>query len=93
MEQLDLTTPEVKPDNNYYEVARLCLHWDAQIITIELSGENGEELQVTYTGDIALNLMRGLNKANLSTKSLNRRIMERLVADGKLSGSVSGTPD
>ncbi len=39
------------------------------------------------------NAMVALNTANLSIKSPQRRILERLVADGKLTGSIAGTPD
>jgi hypothetical protein len=39
-------------------------------------------------------LLKQLNKVNLSTKSLERRITERLQTDGKLgSGVLSGAPD
>jgi hypothetical protein len=41
----------------------------------------------------ALNLMIALNKANLTVKSLQRRVLEQLAADGLLAGSVTGTPD
>jgi hypothetical protein len=37
--------------------------------------------------------MIALNKANLSTTSLQRRVMNRLTALGRLSGTISGTPD
>ncbi len=42
---------------------------------------------------MATTLMRVLNKANLFTKSLHKRIMEKAVADGKLTGTISGPPD
>lgn len=48
------------------------------------------EAQPTLARDIVL----GLNKANMSTKSMERRIMERLAADGKLAaGAITGAPD
>jgi hypothetical protein len=38
--------------------------------------------------------MIALNKVNLSTKSLHRRIIEQLQADGLLgTGTISGAPD
>jgi len=38
-------------------------------------------------------MLSSLNTANLSTKSLERRIIERLQVDGKLkTGTISGTP-
>jgi len=38
--------------------------------------------------------MLGLNKADLSAKSLNRRAIEKMQADGKLgTGTITGEPD
>jgi hypothetical protein len=56
-------------------------------------GDNNEYTSIGYEGTEATNLMVALNKANLSTKSLHRRIMEKAIADGKLSGTISGVPD
>jgi hypothetical protein len=43
---------------------------------------------------IATTLIRALNTANNTQRSLQRRVLERLVADGKLpAGTVTGTPD
>lgn len=47
---------------------------------------------VTPSDKKATNMIIALNKANLSVKSLQRRIFEALIADGHLSGSVTGTP-
>lgn len=39
-------------------------------------------------------MLKAFNKANLATKSEERRILERLVADGRLPASTfEGTPD
>lgn len=46
-----------------------------------------------WTGDTARTMMIALNKANLSSNSLHKRILDRLVQEGRLDGSVSGTPD
>ena len=43
----------------------------------------------TPTGDA---LLTGLNKADLSAKSLERRIYERLIADGVITGTIAGVP-
>ena len=37
--------------------------------------------------------MKALNKADLSVKSLHRRVLERLIADSFLPGLVSGSPE
>lgn len=94
-EQITLTTPETKPQINttFYRVVSLHLDWRLSEIGILLEGENGERRSFGYEGSEALMLMTALNKANLSTLSLQKRIMNRLIADGKLTGSVTGAPD
>lgn len=98
-----LTTAEVVPQivNNSYRVIVLLLDWEKAFIDIQLRGDNGELRRVSYGGPGATSqdriqaqsMMIALNKANLSVKSLQRRILEQLVTDGKLSGTVTGTPD
>lgn len=92
-EQLNLTTPIVPPTITNYRVVLLELNWKAAFIGIGLEGPNGEPLRHSYTGATATNFMIALNKANLSTTSLQKRILTQLLADGVLVGSVSGTPD
>ena len=93
MEQIDLTTVETLPDNNYYRVNELHMYWIGKFIRIELRGENGETLEFSYDGDEARSLMLALNKANLSTKSLHKRIMEKLINDGLIDGTISGSSE
>lgn len=93
-EQVDLTFPVLpKGGTNFWRVDVLRLFRIAQRVDIVLMGENGETLSHTYTGAEATSLMISLNKANLSIKSLHRRIMEKLIADGILQGSISGIVD
>ena len=92
-EQLDLTTPETAPNVTNYRVDALVLDWAGARIDVRVSGTNGEKKSFTYTGTTATTLMIALNKANLTTKSLQRRILERLVTDGLYAGTVSGSPD
>jgi hypothetical protein len=105
-EQLDLTTPDqAEPGTPVYRVAGIWLDWDGRNFYVVLIGDNGTQRQETYrdnedaSGDllegstIATDRMRTLNKANLSNKSLQKRIMEMLINDGRLEGSISGTPD
>lgn len=65
---------------------------------LETSGsslvENGKTITAVYTGSVAETLLNALNKADLTVKSLERRVIERLLADGKIgTGTISGTPD
>jgi len=102
-EVLTLTSAEVKPaiTTTYYRVIHLGLWKETPMIAIGLRGENGERKDFIYGGSEAssadkikaLNLMTALNKANLSTTSLEKRILNQLVTDGLLSGAITGTPD
>lgn len=94
-EQLTLTTPEVVPSKTttYYRVVRVLFDWREARIAVVVEGERGELKTFDYEAAEALTLMRALNTANLSTLSLQKRILNRLVADGKMSGTVTGTPD
>jgi hypothetical protein len=84
-----------------FRVTLLHLDWEAAQIIIrlrEVSGgsivTDGKIVSHTYTGDTATTLMRQLNKVDLSSNSLHKRIMSRLQTDGVLgSGTISGTPD
>lgn len=64
-------------------------------IHIVLMDQNGKTSDHYYReADGALGLILALNKANLAIKSLQRRILEKLLADGKLVvGTITGTPD
>jgi hypothetical protein len=96
MEQIDLPAPEIFPPpglpTNHWKIDSVSLMWTQEIIKISLLGQNGERRLFSYTGPQAATMMAALNTANLSVKSLSRRVLERLVADGKLPGTVSGTP-
>lgn len=90
-EILTLTVPVVQTRNTY-EVKVLNLDWDAAHIHIRLLGSDGVVQVFNYDGLVATSLMTILNTANLSTNSLQKRILQKLVADGLLAGTVSGTP-
>lgn len=92
-EQFDLAAPVTPPSITSWRVDELHLQWTARVIEVVLVGPNGERKTHLYTGQTAANLMVALNKANLSTSSLQKRVLERLATDGVISGTVSGTPD
>lgn len=96
-ERIDLTTPETKQIINW-RVVSLQLFWLPPVIGIELLGSDGSKWAATYDEDTprkASTTIVALNKANLTTKSLHRRILEMLQADFpvKFAGSISGSPD
>jgi len=76
-----------------YEVSSLNLRFLEGLIEIEMTNTNGDRLVHLIQNPQATILMRALNKADLSTNSLQKRIMERLVTDGVLTGTISGVPD
>lgn len=91
-EQCDLTIPEgAVAGTTLYRPVALLLDWENARITVSLVGEGGHRKKVVYDG--VLTLLKALNTANLSTKSLHKRLLEKLVADGYLVGTISGTPD
>lgn len=99
-EKLDLTAPVTKPALTDYRVERLTLHFnppEGSSIYIQLLGTNGEAFSHAYVdapgSPTATTLLIALNKMDLSTQSLQRRILARLVADGVLAGSITGSPD
>lgn len=62
-------------------------------IWVQALGDNGQTVEDRWTGQTAYDDIIALNKANLSTHSLEKRLFLKLVARGKLDGSVEGTPD
>lgn len=102
MEELVLTDPVVVPEKvtSKYHVVVLTLDMEAMLIPgepghigITLKDNLGVRSGYSYTGDEAIALIKQLNTANLSTKSMHKRILEKLSADGLLPGSVVGAPD
>lgn len=91
MEQVDIT-PVQPPAKTHYVISRLTLDWDAAVIDIVLRDNTGATQSHHYSGAEATNLMVILNTANLTTNSLHKRTLNKLLADGKLVGTVSGTP-
>lgn len=89
MEQVTLTTPIAD-----FKVSRLDFDWSGAYIGIViLSVSDNTLLHFSYIGQLATDLMKALNKADLSVKSLHRRVLEYLINDGKLAGTISGAPD
>ncbi len=94
MEQIDLTIPIVKTNITYWKVSRLELDWGRATIEIHLIfNPTGEKFITGYTGTEATNLMVIMNKKNFSTTSMHKTLLQKLITDGKLIGSISGSPD
>jgi hypothetical protein len=94
-ERLLLTAPIVVPQitQTGWDIFSLYLGRVEQKIVIVLVGDNQERRTELIDGVTADTLMKQLNTANLSIKSLYRRVMEWLIANRGYAAAVSGTPD
>ena len=100
-EDITLAAPvHVDPGVTRWRIAHLWLDWEGARIRIALRAWSGSafagahQLEVQYEGAVATSMMIALNKANLSTRSLHQRVLDRLLADGKIpTGTVAGTVD
>ena len=94
-EILTLTTPITPPTNSTYTIDRITIDVIALSIMVQLLGTNGEALSKVYdstTNPTGATLLHALNTGNFSVNSLMKAVYNRLIADGVLTGSVSGTP-
>jgi hypothetical protein len=92
-EIVTLTSPITPPSLTTYSVRMIQMDLDVPTIVIRLRGTNGEIKTCSYAGATATTLMIALNKANLTSNSLQRRVLTQLIADGEISGTISGSPD
>lgn len=97
-EQITLTNPVVIPQKttSTWKVVHLLLFVGQQRFNIVVESNQGETIEAHRSGQIATDLMRILNKANGSVKSLEKRAMEWLQTQPEgvtLIGTVTGTPD
>ena len=95
MEEHTLTTPESRAS---YRVCTMNMHLqqagESSMVMIELKDNLGNDFRHTYAGQTAEDFIKFLNTANLSVKSLHKRILERLTTDGVIPpGTVTGAPD
>jgi hypothetical protein len=105
MEELTLTDPVVVPEKvtNKYRVASFTMNLEAVLdptkptekgyVSIELRDNHDATSFYQYTGNKATTMIKTLNTANLTTKSMHKRILEHLSKDGFLPGAVTGSPD
>ena len=83
-----------------FRVSELVLNIEASTVTVRLAEASdgsfvpgGRQIVASYAGAEATTLMRALNTADLSTRSLQRRVVEKLTSDKKIpSGVISGVP-
>lgn len=98
-ERFDFATPqpppaEVPPSTAWVVPRRLVLDLDAEYILCTFVGDTGQTWNCRESGATAVAQIKALNKANLSTKSLSRRLIEYFRDNGQLpAGTISGLPD
>ncbi len=93
-ERVDLTVSETRT-TTYYEIDTVTLSVRAKSVYVVLVGQNGEVKTKVYdatTTPTGATLLTSLNTSNNSTISLMKRVYTRLVTDGVITGTVSGTP-
>ena len=94
-EQCDLTSAfGAVAASTSFRVASLLLDWEGARIAAKFVGTGGHRYGAEWTDAPATALMVALNKANLTSNSLHKRVINRALTDGKLpAGSVTGNPD
>lgn len=97
-EQIDYGAPlQANSGSTFLKAQELELSLEKGTIRVVFIGANGVRIVCFWRdsdGEGATTKIVALNKANLSTKSLLRRLIEQAVADGKIpTGTISGLPD
>jgi len=99
-EQVTLPVPTTKTRTRW-KLEALVLNIARQRIEVLLTDDNGEYLTAAYptpapegsSQPTGATLLTTLNTANLTTNSLIKRVFTRLITDGYITGSVTGTPE
>jgi hypothetical protein len=91
-ERVDLPAP-ITISQTGWTIASMHLDVDRMRIVVRLRSIGGDvTIEKVYDGPVGDTLLRNLNKANLTTRSLLQRTFDRLIADGVIEGTVTGTP-
>ena len=93
IEQLDLTTPITGQSVTAYKVLSLYMGTSPPVIDWTVGDNLGGTFSGSYNRTEAATLLSILNTANLTTNSLQKRVITKLQTDGYLpSGTITGTP-
>lgn len=91
---LTLTNPETAPANTSLRVVFVGLDYENGIIRARIRFDSGVARSYEERDTDTQQAIRQLNTVNLSTKSLEQRLIERWIAKGILpAGTLSGAPD
>lgn len=92
-EILTLTAPIAGPTTTNYHLVSLNLDIQAQTVHLIAKSDTSTYVSRVVQGQPAIDLMHALNTANLTVKSLQRRALEYMAAQGDFTGTISGVPD
>ena len=98
-EIVTLTSPLTKPNVTTVTLDQIIINRTNMSIYITWFGNTGEQFSASYptpspnSQPSGSTLIHTLNTSNFSTNSLQKQVFNRLIADGYLAGTVSGTPD
>lgn len=91
---LTLTNPETTPANTVLHVIAIALDYENGIARARIRFDTGVVRSYQEQDADTQAAIRALNTANLTTKSLEQRLIERWVTKGILpAGTVGGSPD
>ncbi len=96
VEQLDLSAPLVVPDVTSWKVDEVHMWRTVGRLLVVFVGPDGEVKVCQDSGASATTTMNALNKANLTTNSLQKRAItwaQGLTPACLGAGAVSGSPD
>lgn len=102
-ERIKLDQPVyVDPGWKDFELSQIVLDRHAPAVSVLLTQVDGgvarqdrdaRYVEITYTGQEAMTLLKTLNAMDFRTVSLERRVMMYLQQTGKLAGTVTTVPD
>ena len=76
----------------FFEIQEVNFDWKNNSIRI-IIGDGVLVRMFFYTTQAAQNILISLNKSDLSQVSLQRMLLEQLIADGYLDGNITGKPN
>lgn len=103
-ERIDLTTPasttqwrvrSLLMERGLFPTSAggISLNTAESLIQVGLIGDGGRTLTHTWKGGPADADIVALNKLNLTTNTLNKRILDKLISDGVIVGTTAGSAD
>jgi len=92
-EKIRLDTPAALTVTDYSVGLTTLRRLPSPSVRIIVVNNLGQDAEFNYEGEAARQLLNKLNTMDFSVDSFEKRILERLIADGHLPGTVEGTPD